>query len=201
MFKTGIRLQSWACIGSIVDKLVFSQVRLIYDIYQNFVVCSNHALDLLEHCRTIDEEIVNAVKDEVLHNLEEARHRIMSLRSGYPSVMKQVDLQHCEYYVLKQFTKYYAHMAHTGELDQKHHELIQEELDSKIAKLKLKLRIEPLSLEQIIKASTLKKLFGTDAAEKSLAKNHGILVKPAHLISNDGSTYGVADTLISKTAL
>ena len=84
-------------------------------------------------------------------------------------------MQHCEYYVLKQFTKYYAHMAHTGELDHKHHDLIQEELDRKIAKLKIKLKISPLSLEQVINASTLKKIFGNELAHKALQK-HGILV-------------------------
>lgn len=76
-------------------------MRLVYDVYQNFVVCSNHALDLLEHIKALDEEDVNAVKQEVFRNLDEANNRIMALRSGYPIVMKQVDLQHCEYYVLK----------------------------------------------------------------------------------------------------
>ena len=201
LYRTGMRLQAWPCIGSIIEKAVFAHVRMIYDVYQNFIVCSNTALELLDHCKTaIIEDQVNDVKKEVVHNLEEARHRIMSLRSGNPSAIKQVDLQHCEYYVLKQFTKYYAHMAHTGELDSKHHDLIQEELDRKIAKLKLKLTIRPLSLEQVLAASTLKKLFGQELAQKSLHK-HGILVQPAHLITNDGHTHSVPDLCLHKTQL
>jgi len=75
-----------------MEKVVFADVRHIYDVYQNFIVCSNHALELLDHIRTIDEEDVTAIKQEVMSHLDEATHLVMSLRSGYPSVMKQVDL-------------------------------------------------------------------------------------------------------------
>ena len=89
--RCGLRLQQWCCIGPLVEKLVFSQVRHIYDVYQNFVVCSNHALHLLDHI-SIEPEAVATVKSEVMKNLDEATHRIMGLRSGYPSIMRQVDL-------------------------------------------------------------------------------------------------------------
>ena len=59
-------------------------------------------------------------------------------------------------------------MAHSGELDAKHHELIQEELDEKIAQLKLKLTIAPMSLDEMVQDSALKKIFGKDIALQSV---------------------------------
>ena len=38
--------------------------------------------------------------------------------------MQQVDTQHCEYYVLRQFTRHYSHLGSTGQIDMKHCELI-----------------------------------------------------------------------------
>ena len=90
-----------------INRLLFSRMRLAYDVFQNFVVCSHHALDLLDHVKSIDEDDVNEVKDEVHHHIDAANNRITELRAGYPTVMRHVDLQHCEYYVLKQLTGYY----------------------------------------------------------------------------------------------
>lgn len=83
---------------------------------------------------------------EVKEHLEQAREALLNLRAGYPGIMKQVDLQHCEYYVLRQFTKYYHHLAQTGQMDPKHEALVQEELDVKIANLKLKVKTGILGL-------------------------------------------------------
>ena len=84
-----MRLQTCPCIGTIIDKVVFSHVRMIYDVYQNFIVCSTTALELLDHCKTVTiEKQVEDVKKEVLANLDDARHRITSLRSGNPVVIK-----------------------------------------------------------------------------------------------------------------
>jgi len=47
MFKLGIRMQKMCCIGPIVHRYVYSDVKMIYDIFQNYMVCSNHALELL----------------------------------------------------------------------------------------------------------------------------------------------------------
>ena len=84
---------------------------------------------------------------EAKANVEEARDAIVNLRSGYPNIMKQVDQQHCEYYVLRQFTKYYHHLGQTGQIDAKHEGLIQEELDKKISNLKLKKDIKRLDFD------------------------------------------------------
>lgn len=197
MIRMGLKCQQWCCIAPLINRILFSKMRLVYDVYQNFVVCSNHALTLLEHVRSIDEEDVKTVREEVMHNIDEANHRITSLRSGYPTVMRHVDLQHCEYFVLKQFTGYYAKMAHSGELDAKHHELIDGELNRKIASLKTKLTIEKSSLDKMARESTLKNIFGETAVLNSL-KRQGILVKPAHLIGSDGKSHCVTEALCSE---
>lgn len=89
-------------------------------------------------------------------------------------------------------------MAHSGELDHKHHELICEELDKKIAKLKHNLSIEPLSLEQIIKESSLEKIFGENAAQESVKDQNFIFVEPAHVIDKENNSLSVTSALMKK---
>lgn len=48
--------------------------------------------------------------------------------------------------MLRQFTKYYHHLAQTGQMDPKHEALVQQELDVKIANLKLKVKTEILDV-------------------------------------------------------
>ena len=94
--------------------MVYKEVRVIYDVFQNFVVCSNYAVDLLAAFKAVDKKFINAILKEARTNIEEARDAIVNLRSGYPSLMKQVDQHHCEYYVLHHFTKHYHHLGETG---------------------------------------------------------------------------------------
>lgn len=91
ILKWGLKLQHVCCFGPVVHKLVYKEVRLIYDVFQNFVVCSNYALDLLASFKAVDQKFIRAVMTEAKANIEEARDAIVNLRSGYPNIMKQVD--------------------------------------------------------------------------------------------------------------
>jgi len=153
LLRCSMRWQNACCIGPIIHRLLFGHVRKVYDIFQNFMVCSNHALKLLEQLRSLDEVNVSQVLHEAKTNLEEVREILLNLRAGYPGIMKHVDLQHCQYYVLRQFTKYYHHLAQSGQMDAKHEHLVQEELDLKIARLKLDKNAKPLKVEQLMQQS------------------------------------------------
>lgn len=48
MLRMGMRWQQSCCIGPLIVKMFFSHVRNVYDIFQNFMVCSHQALKLLE---------------------------------------------------------------------------------------------------------------------------------------------------------
>ena len=78
--------------------------------------------------------------------------------------MKQVDTQHCEYYVLRQFTKYYHNLGTTGQIDMKHCEIIQAELDKKIKALKLKKMTRKLDFSEMVLHSQLGAVFPKDVA-------------------------------------
>ena len=101
MFRLGIRWQRKCCIGPLVHRWVYKEIRLMYDVFQNFIVCSNHALELLSTISSVDKEYVETVISESKHNLDEAKNEVINLRAGYPLLMKEVDEQHCEYYVLR----------------------------------------------------------------------------------------------------
>ena len=138
MIRLGIRWQRLCCLGPLVHRWVYKEVRQIYDIFQNYMVCSYHAVHLLSEMRSINREVIQRIIDEVQKNLDECKDELFNLRSGYPQLMQQVDTQHCEYYVLRQFYKYYLHLGKNGQIDMKHCELICHELDKKIKALKLK---------------------------------------------------------------
>lgn len=144
LLKLGIKLQRFCCIGPLVHRWVYQEVKMIYDVFQNYTVCSNHALHLLMEMTSVDQTIIQNVADELKKNLDEARNELINLRSGYPNLMRDVDKQHCEYYVLRQFTKHYRTLAQSGQIDQKHEGLIQEELDMKMKALKLTTHIRKL---------------------------------------------------------
>ena len=91
MLRLGIRWQRACCVGALVHRIVYSQVKLIYDIFQNFIVCNHHALHLLEEVLDIDELDVKKVMEEANQNLLDAKDELVNLRSGYPQLMKQVD--------------------------------------------------------------------------------------------------------------
>ena len=88
MFKLGIRWQKACCIGPLVHRWVYEEVRLIYDIFQNFMVCSHHAAHLLGEMGGADQAIVATVIEEAHKNLDDAKDEILNLRSGYPQLMK-----------------------------------------------------------------------------------------------------------------
>ena len=48
MFKLGIYWQRLGCIGPLVRRWVYRGVSTVYDVFQNYMVCSYHALELLE---------------------------------------------------------------------------------------------------------------------------------------------------------
>lgn len=66
-------------------------------------------------------------------------------------------------------------MAHKGELEDKHNELIQEEIDNKVANLKTNIKVAPLSIEEIITNSTLNKIFGQEISLRSVTTRQRIL--------------------------
>lgn len=57
---------------------------MIYDVFQNYIVCSNKALELLEQMKQIDEAVIDKVIEEVTVNIAEANNEMLNLRSGYP---------------------------------------------------------------------------------------------------------------------
>ena len=89
--KLGIRYQNTCCVGPLVHRYVYKEVRQIYDIFQNYMVCSYHALHLLSEMRSINKEVITIVIEEAHRNLDNAKDEIINLRSGYPQLMKQVD--------------------------------------------------------------------------------------------------------------
>ena len=108
-----------------MHRMVYKDVRLIYDVFQNFLVCSSHAVELLAGgISSVEAGIVQEVITEANHNINEAKNEIINLRSGYPNLMKEVDEQHCEYYVLRQFTQHYHKLAGLGQIDLKHEAMI-----------------------------------------------------------------------------
>ena len=48
MFKLGIYWQRLGCIGPLVRRWVYRGVSTVYDVFQNYMVCSYHALELLD---------------------------------------------------------------------------------------------------------------------------------------------------------
>lgn len=62
----------------------------------------------------VDNEDIQRVIDEARKNLEMVRDEIVNLRAGFPGIMKQVDIHHCEYYTLKQLIKYYEDLGEKG---------------------------------------------------------------------------------------
>jgi len=122
----------------------------MYDIFQNYMVCSHHALDLLKDNKSVDDTQVALVVKEAHKNLDQAKDELINLRAAYPVLMRAVDINHCEYYVLKQMVKYYHHLAETGQIDHKHFDMIQEELDEKIKALKLKTKVDKRTLKEKI---------------------------------------------------
>ena len=56
LFKLGIRWQNVCCIGPLFRNWVFYEVRLVYDVYQNYMVCSHHALELLQQMTEVDHD-------------------------------------------------------------------------------------------------------------------------------------------------
>ena len=114
--------------------------------------------------------------------------------------MQQVDTQHCEYYVLRQFTRYYANLGSTGQIDMKHCELIQHELDRKIKALKLKQTFKKLDFEEMIERSQLGSIFPKEVAIQSCRAQFDLLVTPAQVIlpSHSKKTVSVIDTLLKK---
>ena len=113
-FKLGIRIQNWCCIGPLFRRLLFYGVRVVYDIYQNYMVCSNHALELLQEMCEVDNDDVLRVIDESRKNLEMVKDELFNMRAGYPEIMKRVDTHHCEYYTLKQLINYYEGLKEKG---------------------------------------------------------------------------------------
>ena len=89
-------------------------------------------------------------------------------------MMKAVDNNHCEYYVLKQMSKYYHHLAETGQIDHKHFDMIQEELDQKIKVLKLKKNVKNGTLKEKILHSQLGMIFPEDVALATCHQNKEI---------------------------
>ena len=74
-----------------MHKYVYKEVRLIYDVFQNYIVCSNHALQLLQTMGSVTAESIAIVVQESRVGLDEARDEIVNLRSGYPDLMREVD--------------------------------------------------------------------------------------------------------------
>lgn len=70
IFRLGISLQRTCCIGPLVHRMVYKEVRLIYDVFQNYIVCSNHALELLDQLKDLQPEGTQIVIDEARRNLD-----------------------------------------------------------------------------------------------------------------------------------
>ena len=102
------------CIGPLFRHWVFKEVRLIYDVFQNYMVCSYHALELLQEMCEVDQEDILRVIDESRKHQEIVRDELVNMRAGYPEIMKSVDTHHCEYYTLKQLHKYYHDLGEKG---------------------------------------------------------------------------------------
>ena len=114
LFKLGIRWQNVCCIGPLFRNWVFYEVRLVYDVYQNYMVCSHHALELLQQMTEVDHDDIQKVIDESRQHQQMVQAELENLRAGYPSIMKQVDTHHCKYYTLKQLYQYYCDLGEKG---------------------------------------------------------------------------------------
>lgn len=183
--KLFIRMQNWCCIGRLIRWYLSYGVRLVYDVFQNYMVCSNHALELLEEMCEVDNEDILRVIDEARKNLEIVKEEIVNLRAGYPAIMKQVDIHHCEYYTLKQLINYYNDLGEKGQIEEKHVKIITEELDHKIEKLKLKTNFESIDHSDKVLQSQLGMVFSEEQALNSCKKHNNLLIKPAQIILAD----------------
>ena len=165
------------------------------------MVCTCHALTLLEEMKSINEEDIGTVLEEARLNLDQVREELSNLRAGYPMLMKEVDTQHCEYYVLKQFAAEYERLGHKGQLDEKHVEMIQHELADKIHKLKLKNKVSIPDVNDIFHSSQLGHIFEENKdAIMSVDKNETLFVKPAQILLPDpDDNISVANVLLKST--
>ena len=76
------------CIGPLFRLWVFDEVRLIYDVFQNFMIGSHHALELLREMSSVDQEDIHRVIEESLRHQEIVRDELVNIRAGYPAIMK-----------------------------------------------------------------------------------------------------------------
>ena len=114
------------------------------------MVCSFHALELLNELSSVDYEDVEKVKAESRANQEIVRDELVNMRAGYPALMKQVDSHHCQYFALKQLCNYYHELGEKGMVEEKHLKIIMEELDHKISVLKLKKDFNQLDSRDLV---------------------------------------------------
>ena len=98
---------------------------------------------------------------------------------------------------MKQFTHYYAHLNASGQIDEKHEQTIQEELDSKIAKLKLSAKIKRIDFSELTQNSPLHNIFDADVCQATIpSEGDNILIKPAHMIIPNHFSISVAQVLL-----
>ena len=94
--------------------MVYKDIAFIYDVFQNFMTCSFTAREMLQNVSDIDRESIETVTHEITQNIYYVQEELVNLRAGYPSLMYQVDTDHCAYYVLRQLAKYYQGLEQTG---------------------------------------------------------------------------------------
>ena len=71
-----------------IRRWVYREVSLIYDVFQNYMVCSYHALELLRELSSVDHEEVERVVWEAHRNQELVRDELVNMRAGYPGLMR-----------------------------------------------------------------------------------------------------------------
>ena len=75
-------------MGPLIRRWVYREVSTIYDVFQNYMVCSYHALELLNELSSVDYEEMEKVKAESRANQEIVRDELVNMRAGYPGLMK-----------------------------------------------------------------------------------------------------------------
>ena len=186
LFRCSLKNQKLCCIGRFVHKWVHNDIAFIYDVFQNYMTCSYMALELLMNLNDVDAGNIHIVYREIKQNLHYVKEELVNYRAGYPTLMFEVDTDHCEYYVLRQLSKYYKELEQTGQIEPKHLNMILHEIDHKIYDIKHKRKYKQFGNMEMILASQFGDIFkdfrSCEIALNSVNKADYFMVQPANLV-------------------
>ena len=70
-----------------MHKWIYNDVTFIYDVFQNYMTCSNQTRKYLLQMQTIDRDCIKIINRELTANLNLVKEELVNLRSGYPQLM------------------------------------------------------------------------------------------------------------------